>query len=1038
MKKVLLMLLLFVGTASMAIAQRTITGTVTDDAGEGLIGATVLVQGTSVGTTTDIDGSYRVVVPAGYDMLQYSYTGYATKTMQLGASNIMDVVLKVDDLILQEVVVTGTGIATDRRRTAIAVETVSADQLNPVSSGNIDLALQGKIPGAQIQSISGQPGQQANIILRGINSLGSTNPMILIDGVQISTDNVSNGSARNLSSRLADIDFSNVERVEIVQGAAAATIYGAQGANGVIQIFTKRGKKGAPRITLNNVYGFSNPILGSYMPADRHAFQMDEQGRILSGADQPLERNAFGVWGSPLFRTGNDVVTDGIFNVPISNLVDDVFQSNVVNARTSVNVSGGSDNMDYSFTGTYNHQESSIIGRNNRINLNSNIGVELAKGLTARFGLAFIQGDNTTGTITGTNSVFSPLGAAVTSYPYLGFTERVNGNFVANPGGDNSVNPLYTFENRLMDIALNRVIPNFNLNYQPFDFLMLDYKLGYDYYRDDFTQYIPNQQSILAGSNQAGITPIVGQIQIDQRIGALLNQLVSSTWTFGSDNGLLSNTLVNFDYRKNTFQRVTARGTGLPFYTPVTLRAASDQFVDEYYEEFVTYGFLVNEKLEYKGRVGVSGGIRVDWSSAFGQGSDPFIFPRADVYARLSEFDFWGGLKDVLPEVKVRAAYGQAGIQPGAFDRIVTLSAGQIGSGGYLAPQILLRNPNLGVQISKETEFGLDFGLNAFRGKSFLPYVGVNFTVWSRVSEDIIRNIGVAPSTGASEIVDNAITLNSNGIQLGLRKEMYNSRNFKWQWTTNFSTQTTILESISNNVDIPVDQNFLLAPGVELGTFRGRKVLTAIDELDSDGELIIPADQHGNFTIAPESGYVVNKVTRAPVLTNEVLDIGNGMPDFIMSFIHDFTINRSLRLSFQLDWFQGFQIYNQTKQWAFRDNNHIDVTQPITVDGESGAFLNYYRGLYATNLSNSHFVEDGSFLRLRNVSVSYDLATLFKSKSIRSLELSVTGFNLLTFTKYTGFDPEAASDLNDPTRIGLDQYAFPNARGIQFGLNLGF
>lgn len=1039
MKKVLLLLLVLAGTVSMALAQRTVRGTVTDDRGEALIGATVIVKGTPVGVSTNINGEYAIDVPAGSDMLVFSYTGYETREMALGASNILDVSLSEDGLVLSEVVVTGTGVAVDRRRTAIAVETVSAAELNPVASGNIDLALQGKIPGAMIQSVSGQPGQQANIILRGINSLGSTNPMILVDGVQISTDNVTNGSDRNLSSRLADIDFNNVERVEVVQGAAAATIYGAQGANGVIQIFTKKGVKGKPRVSLNTVYGVSNPILGDYAPADRHAFQMNANGEILTGGNQPLARNAFGVWGSPLLRTGNDAVTDGIFNVPISNLVEDVFRNNVANARTSLNISGGSDNMDYSITGTYNHQESSIVGRNNRINLASNIGFQVAPKLKARFGLSFIQGDNTTGTITGTNSVFSPLGAAVTSYPYLGFQyRRPDGNLVANPGGDNSVNPLYTYENRLMDIQLNRILPNFNLNWQPFSFLELDYKVGYDYYRDDFTQYIRNQTAFLSGSNQAGITPIVGQIQVDQRQGALLNQLIGSTWTFGSDAGVLSSTLVNFDYRRNTFQRVTARGTGLPFYTPVTLRAASDQFVDEYQEEFVTYGFLVNERLEFNQRLGVSAGVRVDWSSAFGEGSDPFVFPRADVYARLSEFDFWSGLKGSLPEFKLRAAYGQAGIQPGAFDRILTLSAGQIGSGGYLAPQTTLRNPGLGVQVSKELEFGLDAGVNAFRGKSFLPYIGVNFTVWQRTSEDVIRNIGVAPSTGATEIIDNAVTLTSNGIQLGLRKEMYSSKNFKWRWTTNFSTQQSVLDRISNNVDIPIDQNFLLTPGAELGTFRGRRVLTSLDELDSNGNPIIPEANRGNFVVVPETGHVVNKTTRAPVLTSEVVEIGNGMPDFTMNFIHEFTIMKNIRLSFQLDWVQGFDVYNQTKQWAYRDNNHIDVTKPITVDGVQGAFLNYYRGLYATNLSNSAFVEDGSFLRLRNLTFAYDLSALIAKKAIRSLEVSVTGFNLFTLTKYTGFDPEAAADLNDPTRIGLDQYAFPNMRGVQFGLNVGF
>ena len=1037
MKQFLFSFLVLLLSTSLTMAQKTVSGKVTDAAGEAVIGASVFVkEAPGVGTITDIDGMYQLSVPAEGQNLVFSYTGFETFESPI-TGGVIDVTMQEGQL-LQEVVVTGTGVATDKRRTAISVESVSAGDLNPVASGSIDLALQGKIPGAMISSTSGQPGQQANIILRGINSLGGTTPMILIDGVQISTDNLVNGSDRNLSSRLSDIDFNNVERVEVVQGAAAATIYGAQGANGVIQIFTKKGKKGKPRVSLNTVYGISNPLISAYEPANRHAFQTDASGQILMGANTPLATNQFGIWGSPLFRTGADAQTNGEFNVPIYNLVENVFQQNVANARTSLNVSGGADNIDYSITGTYTHEESSIIGRNNRINLNTNVGIKLTDKLNARFGLGFIRGDNTTGTITGTNSVFSPLGAAVTSYPYFDYTNRVNGNLVANPGGDNSVNPLYTFENREIGILVNRVLPNFNLNYQPFEFLELDYKFGYDYYRDDFTEYIRNQGSQLGTSNQAGIDPIVGRIDERLRRGTLMNQLVSSNWNFGNDDGLKSTTMLNFDYRNNNFNFVRARGTGLPFFEPVTLRAASDQFVDAFDQDFVTYGFLVNEKLEYQGKVGVSAGVRIDWSSAFGQGSEPFVFPRADVYARLSEFDFWDGVKSSLPEFKVRAAYGQAGIQPGAFDRIVTLQSGQLGSNSFLAPQTILRNPNLGVQVSKEFEVGIDAGWNILKGSDFLPYVGVSFTYWDRISEDIIRTIGQAPSTGADGILDNAITLTSNGIQLGLRKTMYQSDKFSWDWTTNFSTQTTILNSISNNVDIPIDQNFLLTPGVELGTFRGRKVLTSLDETNSNGDFIIPEANRGDYVIVPESGYVVNKNTNAPVLTSEVVNIGNGMPDFTMNFIHSFTINKNLRFGFQFDWVQGFQIYNQTKQWAFRDNNHIDVTKEITVGENKGAFLNYYRGLYATNNSNSHFVEDGSFVRLRNVNLSYNIASLLNSKAIRSCELTVTGFNLLTFTNYTGFDPEAASDLNDPTRIGLDQYAFPNSSGIQFGINLGF
>ena len=1037
MKKLSLLLFLFVGLVTVSMAQRTVSGKVTDQSGLALIGANVLVPNTSAGTITDVDGNFSLSVPQGSNSLEISYTGFENQIVDITGQSYVDVQL-AEGQLLDEIVVTGTGVATDRRRTAISVETVSSDELIPAVSGSVDQALVGKIPGAYIQQSSGQPGQQANIILRGINSLGGTTPMILVDGVQISTDNLVNGSDRNFSSRLADIDFNNVERVEVVQGAAAATIYGAQGANGVIQIFTKKGKKGKPRITFSQNYGISNPILGDFGYADLHAYQTNDAGDILVGPDAILSTDDAGIWGAPLLESGVDATTSKSYTIPTFNLLDQIFQDNVANARTSINVSGGSDNVNYSITGTYNHQESAIFGRNNRINIGTRFGIKLADNLDANFGISYINGDNNTGVITGTDNVESALGQAATTFTFIDFTNRVNGNLVANPAGDNSVNPLYTQENRLRTVLVNRILPNFNLTYRPFSFMELDYKFGYDYYRDDFQDFINNQTAILAGTNQGGIDPFIGRIDQRLRQGELLNQLVSSRLTFGSDDKLLSNTLLTFDYRSNDFSFTRAQGTGLPFYEPVTLRAASQQFIDEFQSTFVTYGFLVNEKLEWQGKLGLSAGVRVDWSSAFGQGSDPFVFPRADVYARLSEFDFWSGLKNTLPEFKFRAAYGQAGIQPGAFDRIITLNAGQLGSAGFLSPQIELSNPELGVQVSKEFEFGFDAGLSVNPGGSFLPYIGIGFTYWDRTSEDVIRLIGVAPTTGSSSILDNAVTLASNGIQLSLTKDIISTNKFDWRWTTNFGTQTTILESISNNIDIPVDDNFILVPGQELGTFRGQRVLTSIDQTNDDGERYISEDQASNYVVVPETGFVVDTRNNSPVLSPEVTTIGNGMPDFNMSFIHDFTFGQNLSFGFQLDWVQGFDIYNQTRQWGYRDNLHADVDNPITVGDKNGAFLNYYRGLYNTNQANSAFVEDGSFVRLRNVRLAYDFADLIGNKNFRSLELNVTGFNLFTLTDYTGFDPEAASDLNDPTRIGLDEYAFPNTRGWTFGVNVGF
>ena len=1016
------------------LAQRDVSGTVTDDSGEPLIGATVIGTGTTIGTVTDLDGQFALSLPDDIESLTVSYTGYNTQTIPLGASSTVSITLDAG-LNLNEVVVTGTGIATDRRRTAIAVETVGANELTSFPSGSIDQALVGKVPGAYFQQSSGQPGQQANIILRGINSLQGTTPMILIDGVQVLTDNTFNGSNNNLSSRLADIDFANVERVEVVQGAAAATIYGAQGANGVIQIFTKKGRAGEKaQISIGAQTSVGNALRGNFETASFHAYQTLPDGRLRNADGNPVTVDEFGVYSAPLLETGKRTLIDNRYEEPTFDRFDQIFRqfnSNRVNAL----ITGGTENIGYAVSGAFTNQESAIFGRNNRLNLSSNVNFDVFRNVKVRLGVTLINGDNNSGTVSGTNDVTSPLGSIATTYPFIDFTTRVNGEYVPNPQGDNSANPLFEQEFRLRDNRVNRVNPNINISYSPLSWLNLDYKAGYDYYRDDYNEVIRNQDAILGSSNQNGLSPIQGRIRNFAREGSLINSIASAFLTFGDNDGFLSSSQLAFDYRRRDFNRIQTTGVGLPFYEPVRLSATSSPEVTEYYEEFATYGFLVNSKLEYKGMVGVSAGFRTDYASTFGRGSDPFFFPRADAYVRLSELPMWESARSFAPEFKLRAAYGEAGIQPGPLDRFQVLAAGQFGSAGYLAPPIALNNPDLQVQQSSEIEAGVDAVFQVNQNSGVLPYLRASFTYWNRTNEGIIRAIGVAPSTGAGTLLTNAITLDAQGIQASLSADLYTSNNFAWNFTTNFGRSTTKVADIQGGVDVPVDDNFILRAGEKLGTFRGQQIITSYEQLEQ--QLGEPADRN-RYVQVPETGYIVDTMNFAPVFESDISVIGNGLPKFNMSFINDIRLFKGITLGAQVDWVYGFDIYNQTRQWGYRDYTAGDVDNLVTIGSETGAFLSYYNRLYNTNQKNSEFVEDGSFLRLRSVTLGANLTRFVQIDGVREVRLTLSGFNLATATNYTGFDPEAASNVNDPTRIGLDQYAFPNSRTYQVGLNLGF
>ena len=1031
-------LVLFAISASWA--QRTVTGTVTgEEDGTPVPGVNVLVKGSTVGTVTDIDGQYQISVPETGGILVFSFIGLATEEVEIGSQSVINMVMTADIRQLTEIVVTGVGAATDKRKIGISVESIkSQDLVNSQPNADLSQALIGKVPGATIQSITGQPGQQQNIILRGINSLNSTQPMILVDGVQINTDNLSNGSGANLSSRLADLDLSNVERVEVVQGAAAATIYGAQGANGVIQIFTKKGQKGKMKVDFGTSYSTNEYIRGDFKKADKHYFVVNEQGRIIDGAGNPIQPDAVtGIWGQGVGAVDGNTKTDKPFAETTYDQLDQLFKT-AATSNTYLTLSGGRENLTYLVNTSYLSQESTINGNFNRFNGRINLDAELVKGLTLSSRTTLVSSENTTGTITGLNNVLGSLGNAMNVPQYIDYNYLdPRGNFVANPSGDNSINPLYNFDNRLYNADVTRVIQNLGLNWEINQIFSLDWKFGYDNYRYDYRDYIKNQTEY----NSVGIPPFEGQLLERQDRGTTINSLISGFANvdfqrdFNSSLPITWFTQVAFDYRSNSFDRISAQGTGVPTFTEnITLRQTANASVDGFSDQFVTYGYLVNMKFDYDVKFGVSGGFRSDYSSAFGQGSKPFTFPRADAYVNISEFDFWSGLKGVWNNFKLRAAYGEAGVQPGPFDRIQTLTPISIDQSQALTVPSSLNDPNINVVLSKEFEIGTDLGFNT-KSTTFLPYIGVSMTYWTRTSDDIIRALDVPPSTGSASILTNALTFESEGIQASLNTTIVDGRNFGWDLTTNFTQARTVVSKIANGKDIALGNNFVIREGEVVGAFFGIDPLTSIDQRNEDGEPYIPTDQQADFEVGPR-GYVVNKTSKAVRFTTEQRVIGDPTPDFVMSFINSFRIGKNLTLGFQLDWFKGGDIYNQTKQWLYRDLVHGDIAQPITINGETAAWTNWYQSLYSTNNANRGFVEDGTFTRLRRLNVTYDFGYLIKG--MNRMALTFAGNNLFTFTNYTGLDPEASSLLNNPVQRGLDQFAFPNFKTYEVRLDLSF
>ena len=509
-----------------------------------------------------------------------------------------------------------------------------------------------------------------------------------------------------------------------------------------------------------------------------------------------------------------------------------------------------------------------------------------------------------------------------------------------------------------------------------------------------------------------------------------------------------TSTQVAFDWRSNNYTRYITYGLGLPTYTPFNAsQTSTNKIYDDYKEPFVTYGYLFNQRVDYGDIGGISAGFRTDYSSAFGAGSTPFTFPMGNAYVRLSSLDFWkeSAVSKVLDEIKLRAAYGKAGIQPKPFDRYVTLGTRTIGSNGSFYFPLAQPNANLSVEVSSELEIGTDLGLELAKG-NWLSNASLSASYWKRTTDNSIYKTDAAPSTGVGTLLDNSFSLASNGIQFSLNLDIYKSPSFKWDMTTNFGKQTSEITAVKGNGEVVVTSsagstNYVLKAGQKIGQLFGFYAIHSLDELAPDGTPALPEASRSLYTVA-SNGWVVNKTTKAPYFTAKQYSFGDPNPKFNMSFINNFSYKNYLTFGFQVDWVYGNHLYNQTKEWMYRDGIHSDYTVPFTIDGQTGAWSAFYRGVYAERSRNgtkNYFYEDASFARLRNVNVAIDLAKVFDIKTFKRLQLVLSGRNLVTITKYTGLDPEISSGTNNSAfDRGTDHNTMPNVRSYQVGLNIGF
>ena len=1073
----------------------SLMGTITDRVtGEELPGATVYIQELDRGTATGINGQYLLTnLPVGEYTLRITYVGYETVRQRvtiLEGENEVDFQIQRDFLGLDEVVVTGVGFETATRQLGTNVVSVSDRDLNLVPSYTFDSALTGKIAGSVITP-AGQPGAPSTIILRGINTMGISRPLIMVDGVEIDASNFAvGGYSQDQMSMLANLDFGDIERVEVVKGAAAATLYGAQGANGVIQIFTRSGQAGPVRVSASTSWSFDRLNESRKVEQSRlHYYPVDDDGYITNmGFDEQL-----GFWqlpdrqSTPLTQATsqimsreyigfNNIFADGA-RTPLEvqdNLSE--FYSGGLSQQHRLSISGGGDGFNYLLSGSYLDQEGIEEGVGfERLTFRLNTDTHLRHNLRLSLRSNYINSLRTGVTESG-NNIQSGLGFLLTLPPFIDatWTDAEGYHSPVQEEGSISTNAFFFKQINNLETETNRLIGNISANYRPFDFLEVDYRLGVDYYYLEFDRFQENAQRFTTNA----LLDEAGYFQRNAYTNRTLNSIVDLfvRRDLGADFELglpvQSTTLVKFDWREEKYNSMTSRADEMPPGLGLeTIRSGSIPDVDEFRQTFVTYGFLVNQKFDIDEYGGFSLGVRADKSSAFGEGAEYSYFPRGDVYLRLSEFT--PRFQNVLREFKLRAAYGEAGTQPGAFQRFITLNQNLIGSIGSFNTSATASNPALAVEESKELELGADL---AFRfGNSWLNSVGLGFTYWDRENVGVIQSLEAPVSIGSSALLNNAIDLSSSGIDITLDALIYNTRDISWFTKLNFGTSKTTVDRIANNEDLilsaPGGVPYIFREGEVYGAFFGRRAISSLDQRDEDGEFYIPEmvvrTVNGEQVEIPREeafmvldGHVVDVRSKRVQFVDDQVKIGDPTPDFSLSMRHDITVRRNFNVAFQLDWVHGFELYNATKWWMFNSAVHSDFDNAVIIDaGERAgeplpwnpdvisdyngndpqAYFNYHWS--KRNNDTEFFVEDGSYLKLREVTLSFDFADVFGLRQrniVQNLTLGVSGRNLFTITGYSGFDPDVSHGVQDSRFRGLDTFVYPNFRSFTFNASVNF
>lgn len=1028
-------ILLFIACTAFCLtahAQTTLQGKVTDETGKAVPSATITIKGTSRGTTTDESGNFTLPASPG-DVLIVSSVGFENKEIAVGNANNITVSLTSTNSQLAEVIVVGYGT---QRRTAVtgAVSSVNSKTINEIPVVSVQQALQGRVPGLQVTN-NGSPGTEPIVRIRGISSISyASNPLYVVDGFP--------------TGDISTIDTRDIESVDILKDASTAAIYGSRATSGVIMITTKKGRHdGKLHIDLSSYYGIQNVTerLSLLNPAQFDQYAIAYRGSKVDRRSEPWANTP--IYQGAATTYGNNVTDwqDAYFK-----------QGNMT--QTNIGVSGGNDiSRFYASAGFFDQQGTAPSVGYKRYNFRINSEHNISKTFNFGENLYVAYGDqdydnNQNGSRSNLLNVirmmpYMPVYDPTTSDGFRGVNSVLDGGDPTNPVEDAVVkNP----GNRTTVKILGTVYAEVNFtNWLKFRSTFgMDYANGLDY------RFAPifNDSGTIAGSSA-----ILATITNNRSISAvqLYTEQLSFDKTFGSHH--VGATAV-YEYQGQKIRNENASGNQASNDLK-TLNNASNVSVQTLKSDLNIISYIGRITYDYKGKYFLNGAIRRDGGSYWAPGNQWQTFPSASVGWRIDQEEFMKN-QTKISELKLRAGYGITGLNGavlGATPWLASVSAnsayypfGNVLTSGPASSIQSLGNKDLEWETTKQINIGLDLGLlnNA---------ITLTAEYYQRKTDNLILAVPLPPSMGYinSSVIENAGSMRNNGFELQLG---YNDRHgdFTWNATGNLSIITNKVLGLApgvSNIEAGSDADFTEGYNVT-NTSPGHAVQSFYGWV-ADG--IFQSDDEVTKSPFQTAGTAAGDLKFKDLDGNDTIDLRDRT--FLGSFIPKFTYSLNLGLNYKnfglTVFFQGVQgnkIYNATRTategmirffnsgtqvldaWT-PDNKNTDIPRAIGSDPNQNA------------RASTRFIEDGSYLRLKNIMLSYNipgsaLQSLTKG-TVKNLNIYISAQNILTFTKYSGYDPEIGNRYGGGTPTsyltnGIDYAVYPQPKGYQVGINVNF